>query len=107
MGVAGDLFIVVGSALAMLGGLGAIRFPDLYSRMHAAAKAPTLGLVLVAIGAGLQIRTSLAVCALALVVMFQLLSAPLGAHAISRAAHRHLEIPLDGIDDLAQDDRRD
>ena len=103
MNVVGDLFILVGSALAMLGGLGAVRFPDVYSRMHAAAKAPTLGLVLVAIGAAIDIHTSLAICALILVVVLQLLSAPLGTHAISRATHRHHDVELDGIDDLARD----
>ena len=45
----------------MIGGIGAVRFRDLYSRMHAAAKAPTLGLVLVAIGAAIAIDTLLAI----------------------------------------------
>ncbi len=89
MNVVGGVFILLGSVLTMIGGIGAVRFPDVYSRMHAAAKAPTLGLVLVAIGAAFTIRTSLAICALVLVVVLQLLSAPLGTHAISRATHRH------------------
>jgi multicomponent Na+:H+ antiporter subunit G len=103
----GNVFIVLGSALTMIGGIGAVRFPDVYSRMHAAAKAPTLGLVLVAIGAAIDIHTSLAICVLILVVVLQLLSAPLGAHAISRAVHRHRHrdrgVELDDIDDLARD----
>jgi multicomponent Na+:H+ antiporter subunit G len=105
--VVGEVFILLGSALTMIGGIGAVRFPDIYSRMHAAAKAPTLGLVLVAIGAACTIRTSLAICALVLVVVLQLLSAPLGSHAISRATHRHRHrdrgVDLDAIDDLARD----
>ena len=103
MNIVGEVFILVGSVLAMIGGIGAVRFPDVYSRMHAAAKAPTLGLVLVAIGAGFEIRTSLGICALVLVVVLQLLSAPLGTHAISRATHRHRDVELDDIDDLARD----
>jgi multicomponent Na+:H+ antiporter subunit G len=101
--VVGGVFILLGSVLTMIGGIGAVRFPDVYSRMHAAAKAPTLGLVLVAIGAAFTIRTSLATCALVLVVVLQLLSAPLGTHAISRATHRHRRVDLDGTDDLARD----
>jgi len=101
--IVGDVFVLLGSALTMIGGIGAVRFPDVYSRMHAAAKAPTLGLVLVAIGAAFTIRTSLAICALVLVVVLQLLSAPLGTHAISRATHRHRDVDLDGRDDLARD----
>ena len=103
MNVVGQVFIVVGAALTMIGGIGAVRFPDVYSRMHAAAKAPTLGLVLAAIGAAFVINTSLAICALIVVVVLQLLSAPLGAHAISRATHRHHGADLDGVDDLARD----
>ena len=107
MTVIGGVFILLGSVLTMIGGIGAVRFPDTYSRMHAAAKAPTLGLVLVAIGAAFTIRTSLAICALVLVVVLQLLSAPLGTHAISRATHRHRprdrDVDLDAIDDLARD----
>ena len=103
MNIVGDVFVLLGSALTMIGGIGAVRFPDVYSRMHAAAKAPTLGLVLVAIGAAFTIRTSLAICVLVLVVVLQLISAPLGTHAISRATHRHRHVDLDGIDDLARD----
>ena len=107
MTIVGGVFILLGSVLTMIGGIGAVRFPDTYSRMHAAAKAPTLGLVLVAIGAAFTIRTSLAICALVLVVVLQLLSAPLGTHAISRATHRHRprdrDADLDAIDDLARD----
>jgi multicomponent Na+:H+ antiporter subunit G len=105
--IVGGVFILLGSVLTMIGGIGAVRFPDTYSRMHAAAKAPTLGLVLVAIGAAFTIRTSLAICVLVLVVVLQLLSAPLGTHAISRATHRHRHsdrgVDLDAIDDLARD----
>lgn len=103
MNVLGNVLILLGSILTMIGGIGAVRFPDVYSRMHAAAKAPTLGLLLVAIGAAIDIHTSLGICALILVVVLQLLSAPLGAHAISRATHRHGHVDLDDIDDLARD----
>ena len=61
--IGGGVFILIGSALTMIGGIGAVRFPDVDSRMHAVAKAPTLGLVLVAICAAFTIRTSLAICA--------------------------------------------
>jgi multicomponent Na+:H+ antiporter subunit G len=98
------LFIVAGAALAMIGGLGAVRFPDLLSRMHAAAKAPTLGLVLVAMGAAIQIGTLLATTTLILVVVLQLLSSPVGAHALSRSARPHVRITLDALDELTIDE---
>ena len=85
MDTVSGILIVAGSALAMIGGIGAVRFRDLYSRMHAAAKAPTLGLVLVSLGAAIAIDTLLAYTTLLLVVILQLLSSPVGAHALSRA----------------------
>ncbi len=97
-------FIVAGSVLAMIGGIGAVRFGDLYSRMHAAAKAPTLGLVLVSIGAAIAIDTLLAATTLLLVVILQLLSAPVGAHALSRASRRQTPVSLDGPDHLSRDE---
>ena len=71
MNIVGDVLILLGAALTMIGGIGAVRFPDVYSRMHAAAKAPTLGIVLVAIGAAFHIHTSLAICTLLLVVVLR------------------------------------
>jgi multicomponent Na+:H+ antiporter subunit G len=105
MSTVSDILIVAGSALAMIGGIGTVRFGDLYSRMHAAAKAPTLGLVLVSIGAAIAIDTMLAYTTLLLVVVLQLLSSPVGAHALSRASRRQTPVPLDGPDHLTRDER--
>jgi len=106
MNIVSGLFVVAGAAFAMIGGIGSVRFPDLLSRMHAAAKTPTLGLVLVAIGAAIEIGTMLATTTLILVVILQLLSAPVGAHALSRASRPHVDIALDVVDDLALFRRR-
>ncbi len=97
--------IVLGCAFAAIGGIGTWRFPDVLSRMHAAAKAPTLGLVLVSVGAALRIDTLLATTTLALVVILQLLTSPLGAHALSRATRRHIDAEVDaGVDELLADE---
>jgi multicomponent Na+:H+ antiporter subunit G len=104
MSALSDVLIVAGAALAMIGGIGAVRFRDLYSRMHAAAKAPTLGLVLVSIGAAIAIDTVLAYTTLLLVVILQLLSSPVGAHALSRASRRQTPVALDGPDHLTRDE---
>jgi len=104
MNVVSGVLIVAGSAFAMIGGIGAVRFPDVLSRMHAAAKAPTLGLVLVSIGAAIEIDTMLAYTTLLLVVILQLLSSPVGAHALSRASLRQTPAALDGPDDLSRDE---
>lgn len=104
MDTVSSVLIVAGAALAMLGGIGAVRFPDVLSRMHAAAKAPTLGLLLVALGAAIDIGTLLAWTTLTLVVILQLMSSPVGAHALSRASRRQTPVSLDGRDDLTRDE---
>lgn len=105
MDVFADLLLVAGSALVMIGGIGVVRFDDVFSRMHAAAKSPTLGLILVAIGAAIKINTMLATTTLVLVVILQLLSSPVGAHALSRASRRQMTIDLDDVDELTDDEQ--
>lgn len=104
MNVVSEALIIAGCALAAIGGVGVVRFRDLFSRMHAAAKAPTLGLLLVAIGAAIEIGTVLASTTLTLVVVMQLLSSPVGAHALSRASRRQIDIEVDAVDDLTRDE---
>ena len=107
MDIVSGVLIIAGSAFAMIGGIGALRFPEVFSRMHAAAKSPTLGLVLVSIGAAIAIDTLLATPTLLLVVILQLLSAPVGAHALSRASRRQTPAVLDGPDHLSRDEAAD
>lgn len=100
----GGVALIAGALFALLAGIGIHKFTDPYSRMHAAAKSPTLGLVLVAVGAGLRIRTFEAVATLVLVVILQLLTSPVGTHLAGRAVHLRVKVPLDGPDELARDE---
>jgi multicomponent Na+:H+ antiporter subunit G len=100
------IFLVAGSLLAMLGGIGVVRFGDLMSRMHAAAKAPTLGLILVATGGAIEIGTVEAWATLALVAVLNLLTAPVATHVLARASHGKVDVPVDGHDAL-EEYRRD
>ncbi|KOT37825.1 sodium:proton antiporter [Streptomyces caelestis] len=76
-----------GAAFCFLGALGLVRFPDTMSRLHAAAKAQTLGLVLVLVGASAQMPGRHAP-ALLLVALFQLFTAPITSQIIARTAYR-------------------
>jgi len=100
----GAVALVLGALFALLAAIGVHKFRDPYSRMHAAAKSPTLGLVLVTMGAALQIRTIGAVATLTLVAILQLLTSPVGTHLIARAVHLRVEVPQDGVDELRRDD---
>ena len=95
------IFIILGSLLTMIGGIGVIRFGDLMSRVHAAAKAPTLGLLLIALGAAIEIGSADAFAVLGLVVVLQLLTSPVATHVLARASYGQVDFALDGEDDLA------
>ena len=100
----GGICLIVGALFALLAGIGVHKFQDPYSRMHAAAKSPTLGLILVAIGAGFTIRTFPAIATVFLVVVLQLLTSPVGTHLAGRAVHLRVQVPLDGPDELQRDE---
>jgi multicomponent Na+:H+ antiporter subunit G len=80
--------VVLGGALALVAGVGVLRLPDVFARMHAATKPATLGLVLLVLGAALQMDSAADDATLALVVALQFLTAPAGAHLVGRAAAR-------------------
>ncbi|MBF6211207.1 monovalent cation/H(+) antiporter subunit G [Nocardia puris] len=81
--------ILSGSVLACTAAIAIVRFPDTFTRMHAATKPQVVGLVLVLTGTGLEIRDKSAdVWMLALVALFALLTAPVIAHLIGRTAYR-------------------
>jgi len=86
--VVAGVFLVLAAMLSLLAAVGTVRFPDLLTRMHAATKPQTLGILCVAIGLALRLRTTEAVGMLVLIALFQLLTAPVSAHMIGRTAFR-------------------
>ena len=97
--------VLAGGFFAFVAGLGVLRLPDVLIRMHATTKAGTLasGLVMVAVAFGFADAPTIARAAA--VVIFLLLTAPVAAHMIGRAAFRS-GVPLWGptvIDPTAVD----
>ncbi len=89
----GMIFIFIGIAFDFFGVLGLVRLPDVYNRLQAATKCVTFGSAGILFGAFImQGFTSFGFKAL-LGIAFIFLTAPVAAHAISRAAHRN-GIPL-------------
>jgi len=84
-----SFFIIVGTFFVISGSIGMLRFPDVYSRLHAATKSSTLGVAGILIGAFLYFLLDEGVVAgkLLLGILFLLLTAPVGGHMISRAAY--------------------
>ena len=82
------LCLLVGAVLSVAAGIGLIRFPDALSRMHAATKPQMVGLIFVLLAIALTDRSWATVAVLAPVLVFQMLTAPISAHMIGRAAYR-------------------
>jgi multicomponent Na+:H+ antiporter subunit G len=80
--------IVVGSFFLLVGIVGLLRLPDVYNRMHATSKATTLGAASIFL-AGFVYFNGQAEGLTSLVgILFLFLTAPTGAHMISRSAQK-------------------
>lgn len=81
------LFIIGGVFFVIVGVVGTIRLPDVYTRLHATGKVAILGLFGLLVGAAfLMPSAALKLIALSL---FMIVTAPATAHAIAAAVHRH------------------
>ena len=87
--------LLVGAVLCLTAGLGLVRFPDVLSRMHAGTKPQVLGVLLVMVGAAIRLDGWANAWMLLLVAAFQLLTAPVSAHLISRVAYRRRHVRRD------------
>ncbi|MEE2036332.1 monovalent cation/H(+) antiporter subunit G [Nocardiopsis sp. CT-R113] len=102
------LCLLAGALLSLVAGVGLIRFPDLLSRMHTAAKPQVLGLLLVLVGIGIRLipeeTNVFNVGTLLLVGLFQVVTVPVAGHIAARVGYRTGRIREDLIvrDELAE-----
>ncbi len=80
------VLLALGGAFVFIGGVGALRMPDLFTRMHAASLTDTAGAVLVITGLMLQAGASLASIKLGMILVFLLLTSPTATNALASAA---------------------
>lgn len=81
------IMLVGGGIFTFLAALGVVRLPDVYTRMHAASKAGTVGSGLMLFAAGIHsLDVAIFTRALAGFVFF-VLTAPIAAHLVAKAAH--------------------
>lgn len=105
MDIAVTVVLTLGTLFTLLAGIGMVRFPDVWARMHTAAKAPVLGLLLVGVGvvmAGPSVQVSLLV---GLTIAFQLIASPVGSHVLARSTYRRVHPDVDGPDELRDAER--
>ena len=80
------VFLSLGGVFVLIGGVGALRMPDLYTRMHAASVTDSMGAFLVLVGVILQAGLSLATVKLAAILLFLMLTSPTASYALASAA---------------------
>ena len=80
------VFLVAGGLLGIIGGIGIHRFPDFYTRLHAAGMTDTLCAALILSGLGLPSGFSLVSFKLVLVFAFILFTSPTASHVLANAA---------------------
>jgi multicomponent Na+:H+ antiporter subunit G len=86
--------VVVGTAFSVLGVLGLIRLPDVYTRLHATGKVSTFGVILLLVAA--VDWTPLGWGKGLLLALFLLVAGPVASHAVASAAYR-LGIPMKAV----------
>jgi monovalent cation/proton antiporter MnhG/PhaG subunit len=104
----GAALLVFGAALSLLAAAGVVRFPSALARMHAATKSASLGLALLAAGAGIASGSWELIGASLLVTVFLFVTAPISGHLLGRAAYlagQAGELVHDGFTDAPPDDR--
>lgn len=80
------LLVVSGSLFVLAGGIGALRMPDFYTRIHGASLTDSLGPVLILGGLMLYAGPSLVTVKLAAVLLFLMVTSPTASYALANAA---------------------
>jgi len=79
------ILIISGAVFCIIGALGVVRLPDVFTRMHGAGIIDTLGLMLIMAGFVILAGLTLISVKLVLIVGFVLFTSPIATHALSRA----------------------
>lgn len=98
----GAALILIGSIISVISAIGIIRFPDVYTRAHAATKSSTLAVLLTLIGTFIYIWFSDAFISVRVIlgILFVFITAPVSGHLIIRAAYRsNVELSDSTIED--------
>jgi len=86
MQVISALFLLIGSFLCLSGGIGILRFPDFYTRMHAVGVTDTLATAMILIGLILISSDFLVDVKLVIILLMTLFISPTASHALANAA---------------------
>ncbi len=90
-GMLGHGFIVLGMLFCLSATVGVVRFPDVYTRLHAGTKCLTAGALLILLGVGVLEGSWAMSGRVLLIALFFLATNPIAGHAVARAAYRQSE----------------
>jgi multicomponent Na+:H+ antiporter subunit G len=99
--IASWALILAGSAFTVIGAVGLVRMPELFTRMHAASVTDTLGAGLLLLGMMLQAGPSLVSAKLLFILALFFFTGPVVTHALAQVALHERIAPM------LSDDRRD
>lgn len=86
--------LLTGGLFCAIGALGLLRFPDFYTRMHAASVTDTVGAALILLGLILQAGVTLVAAKLVMIGLLLYFTGPVAGHALAKAAMKRGLLPL-------------
>jgi multicomponent Na+:H+ antiporter subunit G len=86
--------LLAGSLFAIIGGIGVLRLPDVYTRLHGAGITDTMGAGLILVGLMVYEGLTLITVKLVLIFIFLVVTSPVSSHALANAAYRSGLRPL-------------
>lgn len=92
--VLSGICLLVGGFLLFSGALGLLRFPDFYTRMHAAGVTETLASGFILLGLMLLAGWGLVLAKLIMILLFILITSPTASHALAKSAQHGKLAPL-------------
>jgi multicomponent Na+:H+ antiporter subunit G len=103
--IASWILLGLGACCVLIGGIGALRLPDFYSRIHAASLTDTMATILIFSGIMLQAGFSLALLKLLAIMLFLLLTGPTASYALANAALQAGLYPRSGAPEAGKNDQ--
>ena len=91
--ISSGFFLLIGSFLCFSGGIGLLRFPDFYTRMHAVGVTDTLGAGMILVGLMIISTDLLVVAKLVMVLLLTWLIGPTTSHVLAKAAYHNGLMP--------------
>jgi len=85
--IIGHLLIGIGLLFNIFGGIGLVRFPDVYNRLQASTKCVTLGTILLLVGVAFVTKSGPIGAKAIICALFILATSPTAAHAIAKGSH--------------------